>query len=125
MALNHLLFVVMALIWGATWIAIKFGIATVPPLTFAAARYVLVAVTLLLFVPGTAKLLGPNPHRGRVIVTGLLTNAATYGLLFWGMQRVPSGISGLVNLSLIAVGLFALAILFGDERPTWRHAGST
>jgi len=58
----------------------------------------------------------------RTIASALLVNTSTYGLLFWGMQSVPSGLSGLVNLALIPVLLFALAALNGEERPTWRHA---
>jgi drug/metabolite transporter (DMT)-like permease len=38
------------------------------------------------------------------------------------MQFIPSGISGLVNLSLIPIGLFSLSILVGNERAHWRHA---
>jgi len=36
--LDHLLFLIMSLIWGATWIATKAGIAAVPPFFFGAAR---------------------------------------------------------------------------------------
>jgi len=39
---DHLLFLVMSLIWGATWIATKAGVAAVPPFFFGAARYILV-----------------------------------------------------------------------------------
>jgi drug/metabolite transporter (DMT)-like permease len=55
-------------------------------------------------------------------VSGALVNVGTYSLLFWGMQYVSSGVSGLINLSLIPVGLFALSILAGEEVPRWRHA---
>ena len=122
MSLNHVLFAIMALIWGATWIAIRAGIGEVPPVTFGAARYILVSAVLLLAVPGAWATLREPRFRSRVAATGLLVNALTYGLLFWGMQHVASGVAGLVNLSMIAVGLFGLAVLFGDERSTWRHA---
>lgn len=124
MSLNHVLFAIMALIWGATWIAIRAGIGEVPPVTFGAARYFLVSAVLLLAVPGAWATLREPRFRTRVAATGLLVNALTYGLLFWGMQHVASGVAGLVNLSMIAVGLFGLAVLFGDERPTWRHAAA-
>lgn len=120
MSKNALLFVLMSLIWGTTWIAIKAGVSQVPPLFFAGARFVLVAVTLAVAVKGVSKAFAQT-RRARVIVTGLLVNVATYGLLFWGMQSVPSGISGLTNLSFIAIGLFGFAILFGQEKPTWHY----
>ena len=60
----------------------------------------------------------------RIVVTGVLVIVATYGLLYWGMVYVPSGVAGVVNMSMNPVFFFALAIVFGQERPTWRHAGA-
>jgi len=111
----------MSLIWGTTWIAIKAGVAQVPPVFFAGARFFLVAAILAATVKGVSKAFA-RTRVARVIVSGLLVNVATYGLIFWGMQSVPSGISGLTNLSFIAIGLFGFAILFGQEKPTWHYA---
>jgi drug/metabolite transporter (DMT)-like permease len=121
MAVSLALFAVMSLIWGATWAAVKVGVTAVPPIFFAGMRFLLVSAILVLFVRGLA-----DPFRddraGRTIASAVLVNVATYSLLFWGMQYVSSGVSGLINLSLIPVGLFALSILNGDEPPRWRHA---
>jgi drug/metabolite transporter (DMT)-like permease len=118
--LDHLLFLIMSLIWGATWIATKAGVAAVPPFFFGAARYVLVSAVLLFVVRDLRAV-----FRGRalrLIVTGMLVVVATYGFIYWGMQYVASGVSGVVNMSMNPVCLFGLAILLGQERPTWRHA---
>ena len=120
MTLDHLLFLIMSLIWGATWIATKAGVAAVPPFFFGAARYVLVSAVLLFVVRDLRAV-----FRGRalrLIVTGMLVVVATYGFIYWGMQYVASGVSGVVNMSMNPVCLFGLAILLGQERPTWRHA---
>lgn len=118
---NLFLFAVMTLIWGTTWIAIKAGVASVSPLVFASARFLLVSAALIPFVSGICAVFA-RERIVRVIVTGLLVNVATYGLIFWGMKFVPSGISGLTNLSFIAIGLFGFAVFFGQERPTWGFA---
>jgi len=34
------LFALMCLIWGATWLAMTFGVASVPPVFFAGTRFV-------------------------------------------------------------------------------------
>jgi len=118
--LDHLLFLIMSLIWGATWIATKAGIAAVPPFFFGAARYVLVSAVLVFVVRDL-----PMVFRGRalrLIATGMLVVVATYAFIYWGMQYVASGVSGVVNMSMNPVCLFGLAILLGQERPTWRHA---
>jgi drug/metabolite transporter (DMT)-like permease len=121
MTVNFGLFAVMSLIWGATWAAVKLGVMAVPPIFFAAARYVLVGALLAVFVRGLGRLFAGGSV-GRIVLTGALVNVGTYALLFWGMQFVGSGVSGLINLSLIPVGLFGLSVLAGDEQPRWRHA---
>ncbi|MBC9178679.1 DMT family transporter [Pseudoroseomonas ludipueritiae] len=121
LTLDLSLFLVMSLVWGTTWVGAKIGITAMPPIFFAALRYVLVAALFLTVTPGVLGLLR-GPLGGRVLLTGLLVNTGTYALLLWGMQHVASGIAGLVNLTMIAVGLYALALLRGEEKPSWRHA---
>jgi drug/metabolite transporter (DMT)-like permease len=116
-------FVLMTLIWGGTWAAVKVGVTAVPPIFFAFLRYAVVGAILAVTVRGVVAL-PDRSLRARIIVTGLMINTGTYAFLFWGMQFIPSGVSGLVNLSLIPIGLFGLSILFGDERPSWRHAAA-
>jgi drug/metabolite transporter (DMT)-like permease len=120
---NHLLFLLMSLIWGVTWIATKAGLSAVPPLFFGAARYSLVAVVLVLAVGNLRATFGGG-RALRIIVTATLVIVATYGLLYWGMLFVPSGVAGVVNMSMNPVCLFAFAILLGQERATWRHAAA-
>jgi len=120
MTLDHLLFLLMSLIWGATWIATKAGLGAVPPFLFGAARYVLVSAVLVFVVRDLRAVFAGRALR--IIVTGTLVVAATYAFIYWGMQYVASGVSGVVNMSMNPIGLFGLAILLGQEKPTWRHA---
>jgi drug/metabolite transporter (DMT)-like permease len=121
--LDYLLFAIMSLIWGSTWIAAKAGVSETPPLFFASARFALALACLLLFVRGWRRAFAA-PLRARVLVSGMLVTAGAYGLLFWGMQTVASGVAGLVNLSLIPVGLLGLAVAMGQEKAGWRHAAA-
>ena len=89
---NYALFAIMSLIWGSTWIAAKAGVSETPPLFFATARFVVGVACLVAFVRGFGAAFAP-PLRGRVVVSGLLVGAGTYGLLFWGMQTVASGVA--------------------------------
>jgi drug/metabolite transporter (DMT)-like permease len=118
---NHLLFLLMSLIWGITWIATKAGLLVVPPLFFGALRYVLVCAAIVLAVRDLRDIFG-HGRALRLIVTGALVVVGCYGFLYWGMQYVASGVASVVNMSMNPVGLFGFAILLGQERPTWRHA---
>lgn len=117
------LFLLMCLIWGSTWIAAKVGIGSMPPVLFSAVRYSVVAAVLLLTVRGIVPLLRGRLG-GQVLATGLLVNTGTYALLLWGMQYVATGVAGLVNMTMIVVGLYGLALLRKEEVPSWRHAVS-
>ena len=121
MTFNHLLFLLMSLIWGITWAATKAGVAVVPPLFFGAVRYILVSAVILVIARDLRETFGHGRAR-RLILTGALTVVGCYAFLYWGMQFVASGVAGVVNMSMNPVGLFGFAILFGQERPSWRHA---
>jgi drug/metabolite transporter (DMT)-like permease len=120
---HHLLFILMSAIWGVTWIATKAGLGAVPPLFFGAVRYILVSAVLVVAVGNLRATFGAG-RAVRIVMTAMLVIVGTYGFLYWGMVFVPSGVAGVVNMSMNPVFFFALAILFGQERATWRHAGA-
>lgn len=109
-------FALMCGIWGLTWIAIKIGVRAVPPFAFAASRLLLAGSVLFLL----ARLDGRRaPRRGawpRIVLAAILVNTICYGSLFWGMQYVPSGLSAVINLALIPLGLFTIGVLANEER---------
>jgi drug/metabolite transporter (DMT)-like permease len=120
--INHLLFLLMSLIWGVTWIATKAGIAVVPPVFFGAARYVLVSIVLVIAVRDLRAIFTGRVLR--LVVTGTLVNTATYAFIYWGMLFVASGVAGVINMSMNPVFLFGFAFLLGQEKPSWRHAAA-
>jgi len=116
---SHTLFAVMCLVWGATWIAVKAGIAVVPPLLFAGTRFVVAGLILLALArrrEGPASLARRDLARG-VAVTGLMI-VATYALLFWGMKFVASGLASILDLAFMPVALLAIGAALGEDRVT-------
>jgi drug/metabolite transporter (DMT)-like permease len=113
------LFAVMCAIWGLTWIAIRAGVDVLPPVFFAACRF-LAAGPLLLAMAWIAGHRLTAPGRGlQIFVTAMLVNTACYAPTFWAMQYVPTGFSAVINLSLIPVGVFVIAVLAAQERFSW------
>ena len=97
-------YILMVLLWGSTWAAIKIGVAEVAPHVFAFERAIAVGTILTL----TALVLRqPFPRSGRAIVasalSGLFNIGTSWALIFWAEQFVPSG--------LVAV--------FGAMAPVW------
>jgi drug/metabolite transporter (DMT)-like permease len=121
--MTALAFAGCVLIWGSTWMAIKFGLDGVPPFLGAGVRFVIAAAVLwlmLFFTRGRAR--KPLSASGRKAVwfaalVGFLWN---YGLVYWSETRVASGfVAVLFSLSPILTAFFGAAL--GSERPGLRH----
>ena len=109
------LFAMLCIVWGTSWIAMKLALAEVPPFSFTVARSV-VAGAAMLAISGTAgplELLRRAP--GRMLAVALLTNTLTYAGLYWGTARASTGLAAIVNNALMPVGLFAFGLVFREE----------
>ena len=124
MTSKHVAFAVMATIWGLTWIAIKIGVDALPPFLFASTRLLAAGTFLLLLARYRGADLSTTGFRGRILAASVLVNTVTYGMLFWGMQYIPSGLSSVVNLALIPVGLFTIGLAAGEETYSSRKVGA-
>jgi len=110
-------FVILCLIWGSTWVAIKVGIDAVPPMFFAGSRFTVAGLLLLLMGAFRREPLGfTGGQLPRLVIISLLMISLCYGPLFWGMQYVNSGTAAVLELSLTPIALMCFALLLGEER---------
>lgn len=117
------LFALVCLIWGTTWLAMKMGVASVPPVFFGGTRFVAAGLVLL----GAAWALGgvrrlTRGEVGRLSLLQLLLVVLTYAPLFWAIRFVPSGLAAVLDLALMPVCLVVFGIVFGEERWTRSRA---
>lgn len=99
---NALLFVVMCLVWGLTWLPLKLAAGHVPPVLLMAARF-LIGGVVMMALAGRSVLAVPAAAWPRLIATALLLNTANYSLLVWGVTHAPSGLAAIVNFSTIPI----------------------
>jgi drug/metabolite transporter (DMT)-like permease len=101
--------------WGTTYLAIRVGLETMPPMLFAGTRFLIAGTIVLAFMWGWK---GARLPRGRewfdLSVVGLMLLGVGTGLVVWAEQWVPSGPAAL----LVATSPFWVA---GLERA--RHDG--
>jgi drug/metabolite transporter (DMT)-like permease len=110
------------LIWGSTYLGIKFAVETLPPFLMAGARFVLAGAVLY----SVRIWQGVPPPSSADWRNGLLTGALLLlggnGLVCWGQQFVPTGSAAL----LIATTPIWMALVgwafYGGERPGPRLA---
>jgi drug/metabolite transporter (DMT)-like permease len=118
-------FLLLCCIWGSTWLFIKLGLRDLPPVSFAAVRFVL-ASAILFAIVAARRVRVPNTAREWVLIaaTGVLSFTFNYGLLFWGEQHISSGLAALLQATIPVFGmLFAHAHLPGERLSARNMAG--
>lgn len=111
-------FAAIYLIWGSTYLGIKFAIETLPPLLMAGTRFVLAGAFLLsvLLLRGAAF---PSLDQWRSAATiGALLFLGGNGLVTVAQQWVDSGVVALVVGTTPMWVLLADILLYGAARPT-------
>jgi drug/metabolite transporter (DMT)-like permease len=115
----RVVWVVLALIWGSTWLFIKIGLEDLPPVSFAGIRFVLASLILWAIVAARR---APIPRERRdwalILATGILSFALNYGLLFWGEQHISSGLAALLQATIPVFGLLLAHLYLPGERLT-------
>lgn len=102
--------------WGTTWVAIRLGVTAMPPLWFAATRFLVAGVILLAIARkagGWQRIPFPDAWRLTVMSAGAIT--ICFGLIFWGEQSVDAGTSGVIVQGFVPIGLFFFAAVMGRE----------
>jgi drug/metabolite transporter (DMT)-like permease len=106
-------YIALCLIWGSTWLAIRFAVRDVPPFLAAALRF-FVAGILLLGVALVQKRRWPAGAQqwSAIFVLSLTIMALPYGLLFWGEQHVTSSMTAVLYSAMpLAVSLVTPAMM--------------
>lgn len=117
-----LAFGVIYFVWGSTYLAIRVGVLEVPPLLFAAMRFVVAGAVLYAWMAAR----GEHGPRGREWISATLLGAliflGDYGLVFWAEQRVPSGVAAVMMATIPAFIAIAEIVVLRTQRMSWRLA---
>ncbi|WP_255196866.1 DMT family transporter [Halorarius litoreus] len=111
-----LAFVVLATLWGGSFVAIEAGVEELPPLLFAAVRYDLAGLLVL----GWAALRGRWLPRTRhdflaVALVGSLLIAGHHALLYVGQTTVPGAVAAAIIALLPVLTALMATLLLDDE----------
>ena len=90
-------FVLLTLIWGTTWAAIRIAVRDLPPITGVALRFTIAAALLLPLGRAMGVRYGKKPYEIRLwIINGVLSFCISYGVVFWAEQWAPSGLAAIL-----------------------------
>ena len=92
-----LAFAVVYFVWGSTYLAIRVGVATLPPALFAGARFLVAGLLLAAY----ARFTGQRFPRCRsewktITVAAVFLLVGANGLVVWGEQWVPSNQAAMI-----------------------------
>jgi drug/metabolite transporter (DMT)-like permease len=119
-------FCLLTLIWGTTWAAIRLGLAGIPPFTGVALRFLIAGLLLLALARVMhVRFTWSRREIGLWIVNGALSFCASYGIVYWSEQYIPSGLAAVLFATYpIFVAAFAHVALPG-ERLGWAALAGT
>jgi drug/metabolite transporter (DMT)-like permease len=88
------------IVWGSTYLAIRFAVETIPPFLMAGFRF-LISGAILYAIRKMAGDPNPTPRQWRsAAIVGLLLLLGGNGLVSWAEQHIASGIAALMVASI-------------------------
>jgi len=114
-----LVWAVLCLIWGSTWIFIKIGLEDLPPIAFAVSRFIL-AIVIVGVVIAIQKIPLPKtrPEWKLLAITGVLQFSINYSMVFWSEQYITSGLAAVLQGTIPVFGLVLAWFYLPNERIT-------
>jgi drug/metabolite transporter (DMT)-like permease len=113
-------FAAVYLVWGSTYLAIRYAVATIPPFLMIGTRFLLSGAMLYAWsrVRGAEK---PTRREWRdATIAGVLMLCCGNGSVAWAEQRIPSGLAALI-VAVVPLWMVLLdAIRPRGTRPTLR-----
>jgi len=110
------------IIWGSTYLAIRFAVETIPPFLMVGTRFLVAGAILY----GFRRLRGDAPplrvEWKAAAVVGILLLVGGNGIVVWAEQYIPSGITALIVGTAPVFMVLIDALRPGGQRPGFRRA---
>jgi len=93
-------FAAIYLIWGSTYLAIRYAVEAIPPLLMMGIRHFVAGAALYAWLRWRGT---PAPSRSqwkRALIAGSIFFLGAHGSLAWAEKQVPSGLAALLNATL-------------------------
>ncbi len=118
-------FLLLTLIWGTTWAAIRIGLEGVPPFTGVAVRFAIAGTLLLALALALGVPLGRGRHEKALwLANGILSFCLSYAIIYWSEQHIPSGLAAvLFATNPLFVAALAHFLLAGERLTAAAVAG--
>jgi len=115
-----LLYAILVLVWGSTWIMVKLQLGVVPPEASIAYRFAMSAILMFgwAFMRGLPTRFAPRDHLF-IALQGVLIFSTNFLLLYMGAAYITTGLVAVVFSTASALTMLFNAVLLG-RRPALR-----
>ena len=112
---NAIFYIATVVIWGSTWIAIKFQLGTVHPMLSVGYRFALAAGILLLWCAvNRLPMRFSLAEHGYMLLQGALLFSLNYLLFYLAEQRITSGLAAVIFSSVLLMNMVNGAVFLGS-----------
>ena len=114
-----LAFAAVYIIWGSTYLAIRFAIETLPPFLMVGIRFFAAGGIMYVWLRARGAAAPRAVHWRSSAIIGILMPVLGTGVVVWAEERVPSGIAALL-VAIVPLWMVLLQWLHpGGKRPSW------
>lgn len=112
-----IVWIMLSLIWGTTWLGVKIGVEDLPPFTFAGLRFGISATALAALMWWRGCWLPASRAQWKLVLwLGLLQIGLPFALTFWAAQYITSSLTAIL-FSAHPLFVIMLAHLFVPGEP--------
>lgn len=124
MTKTHIKLIMVAFIWGGTFIAGKVAAPYLSPLAGAALRFTFASVCLLWLMTQTRSWVAPSRETWLQIILMGMSGVVVYNLCFFeGLKHIPASRAALVIATNPVCALLAARLFMGESLTLYRFAG--
>ncbi len=114
---DYFLLVVLAAIFGSSFMFTKIAVAEIPPATLVSMRMGIAVVLLYVAARMAGQVLPkPGPIWKVIALTALFGNALPFLLISWGQEKVDAGLAAILMATMPLITLVLAHFFTGDER---------
>jgi len=112
-AQNVVRLVVLAAIWGASFLFMRIVVGSLGPMTTACSRVLIAGIVLCAWFRATCVRVGWRAHWKRYAVIGIVNSAIPFSLYAFAARHIPGGYSAVINATAPAFGMILGAMVLG------------
>ncbi|MBO6520770.1 MAG: EamA family transporter [Rhodospirillales bacterium] len=124
---EYALLMLLALLWGSSYMFLKIGVETIPPVTLIALRVTIAAILLSVIVLWRGERLPAEPRLLlQLLLQAFLNSFGAWTILAWGQQYVESSLATVLNsTSPLWVFLITFFVTRHESTSTRRLLGAS